>query len=228
MQGDFWMFFRSWMAAPLRVAAVAPSGNALANIITQDITPKTGQVIELGPGTGVFTAKLLERGVRPEDITLVEYGANFARRLESRFPRTRVLQMDAAGVGDIGFSNEAPVGAVISGLPLLSMPDQKVTAILDGAFAHLRPGAAFYQFTYGPRCPVAWPILDGLDLTATHIGRTLLNVPPAAVYRISRRKEFKARTALFGMPENYPGRAHEDAQPIGGLSCHEFNRVEER
>ncbi|MBN9549863.1 MAG: methyltransferase domain-containing protein [Alphaproteobacteria bacterium] len=186
MRGDFWMFFRSWMAAPLRVAAIAPSGNALAGIITQDITQRTGRVIELGPGTGVFTAKLLERGVRQEDLTLVEFGENFARHLETRYPQARVLRMDAARVGDIEF-RDAPVGAVISGLPLLSMPDQKVTAILDGAFAHLRPGAAFYQFTYGPRCPVAWPILDGLDLTATHIGRTLLNVPPAAVYRISRR-----------------------------------------
>ncbi|TGT33302.1 SAM-dependent methyltransferase, partial [Mesorhizobium sp. M4B.F.Ca.ET.169.01.1.1] len=101
MQGDFWMFFRSWMTAPLRVAAIAPSGNALARIITQDITPGIGQVIELGPGTGVFTAKLLERGVRPEDLTLVEYGANFATHLKSRFPRVRVLRMDASEVGEI-------------------------------------------------------------------------------------------------------------------------------
>lgn len=193
MQGDFWMFFRSWMTAPLRVAAIASSGKALARIITQDITPGTGQVIELGPGTGVFTAKLLERGLRPEDLTLIEYGETFARHLETRYPQARVLRMDAARVGDIEFRGTS-VGAVISGLPLLSMPDRKVIAILDGAFAHLRPGAAFYQFTYGPRCPVARPILDGLDLTATHIGRTLLNIPPAAVYRISRRETPMART----------------------------------
>lgn len=186
MQNDFWMFFRSWLAAPLRLAAVAPSGSALARIMTQDITSSTGPVIELGPGTGVFTAKLLERGVRPEDLTLVEYGANFARHLETRFPRARVLRMDAARLGDIEFRNDASVGAVISGLPLLSMPDHKVIAILDGAFAHLKPGGAFYQFTYGPRCPVTQPILEGLGLSATHIGRTMLNVPPAAVYRIAR------------------------------------------
>lgn len=48
MQNDFWMFFRSWLAAPLRVAAVAPSGSALARIMTQDITSSTGPVIELG------------------------------------------------------------------------------------------------------------------------------------------------------------------------------------
>lgn len=188
MQNDFWMFFRSWMAAPLRVAAVAPSGNALAKIMTQDIGSGTGQVIELGPGTGAFTAKLLERGVRPEDLTLIEYGATFAQYLQTRFPRTRVLRMDAARMGDVEFRCGASVGAVISGLPLLSMPDQKVIAILDGAFAHLRYNGSFYQFTYGPRCPVARPILEGLRLSATHIGRTLLNIPPAAVYRISRRQ----------------------------------------
>ena len=187
MQRDFWMFFRSWMAAPLRVAAIAPSGEALARIITQDISSRTGPVVELGPGTGVFTAKLLERGVRPEDLTLVEYGADFARHLEARFPRSRVLRMDAAYMADIEFQNDAPIGAIISGLPLLSMPDPKVIAILDGAFAHLQPDGAFYQFTYGPRCPVARPILEGLNLSATHIGRTMLNIPPAAVYRISRR-----------------------------------------
>jgi len=196
MRGDFWMFFRSWIAAPLRVAAIAPSGNALARIITQDITSSTGRVIELGPGTGVFTAKLLERGVRPEDLTLVEYGENFARHLEARFPRAHVLQMDAARVGELEL-RDAPVGAVISGLPLLSMPDHKVIAILDGAFAHLGPGAAFYQFTYGPRCPVARPILEGLDLTATHVGRTMLNVPPASVYRISRRQSGKMKASVF-------------------------------
>ncbi|AZO70703.1 MULTISPECIES: methyltransferase domain-containing protein [unclassified Mesorhizobium] len=190
MQGDFWMFLRSWAAAPLRVAAIAPSGNALAKIITQDITPGIGQVIELGPGTGVFTARLLERGVRPEDLTLVEYGANFTMHLKLRFPRVRVLRMDAAEVGEIELPSGAPVGAVISGLPLLSMPDQKVIAILDGAFAHLKPDGAFYQFTYGPRCPVARSILEGLALQATHIGRTMLNIPPAAVYRISRRRAF--------------------------------------
>ncbi|TIV98367.1 MAG: methyltransferase domain-containing protein [Mesorhizobium sp.] len=188
MHGDYWMFLRSWVAAPLRVAAIAPSGNALAKIITQDITPGIGQVIELGPGTGVFTAKLLERGVRPENLTLIEYGANFTAHLKSRFPMVHVLRMDAAEVGEIELPSGAPVGAVISGLPLLSMPDQKVIAILDGAFAHLKPDGAFYQFTYGPRCPVARPILEGLALQATHIGRTMLNVPPAAVYRISRRR----------------------------------------
>lgn len=37
------------------------------------------------------------------------------------------------------------------------------------------------------KCPVPQRILDQLDLRATLVGRTLLNLPPAAVYRITTR-----------------------------------------
>jgi phosphatidylethanolamine/phosphatidyl-N-methylethanolamine N-methyltransferase len=62
-----------------------------------------------------------------------------------------------------------------------------VIAILEASFGHLRPEGAFYQFTYGPRCPVSRALLDRLGLKATRIGWAFANVPPAAVYRIRRR-----------------------------------------
>lgn len=96
--------------------------------------------------------------------------------------------MDATRLRDVHLFGGYPAGAVISGLPLLSMPPRTVYAILTGAFAQLRPGGAFYQFTYGPRCPVSRRLLDWLGLQATYIGGTFANVPPAAVYRIQRRR----------------------------------------
>lgn len=185
---DFVHFFRSWMSNPLRVASVAPSGGSLARLITQEIAPMDGPVIELGPGTGVFTRALMARGVAQSDLTLIEYGPEFVPGLQRRFPEARVLQMDAAKLAQSHIFDGNEVGAVISGLPLLSMSPRKVTAILGGAFTYIRPGGAFYQFTYGPRCPVPRPILDRLGLKAVHIGHTVRNLPPAAVYRISRRK----------------------------------------
>lgn len=53
------------------------------------------------------------------------------------------------------------------------------------------PGGSFYQFTYGPRCPIPRALLDRLGLKATRIGRALLNAPPAAVYRIWRQAPFR-------------------------------------
>ena len=187
MSHDFMSFFLAWLAAPGRVGAIAPSGDALAELITREIGPRTGSVVELGAGTGAFTYKLLERGVRPADLSLVEYGSEFAKTLQIRFPGARVLWMDAARIGSSGLFRSKDVGAVVSGLPLLNMSPRKVIAILDGAFTVIRPGGAFYQFTYGVTCPVRRPILDRLGLKATLIDRALLNVPPAAVYRFTRR-----------------------------------------
>jgi phospholipid N-methyltransferase len=185
---DYFRFFRSWVANPLRVAAVAPSGAALSRLMTKEVLATDGPILELGVGTGAFTRALLERGVDENDLTLVEYGSDFARLLQFRFPRARVLWMDAAQLAGHGLFPGAPVTAVVSGLPLLTMPPRKVISILSGAFSYVRPNGAFYQFTYGPRCPIPRPILDRLGLKARRIGGTVRNLPPAAVYRITRRR----------------------------------------
>jgi phosphatidylethanolamine/phosphatidyl-N-methylethanolamine N-methyltransferase len=192
---DVHLFFRSWTCDPLRVGAIAPSGPALAAIMTDEVCAASAPVIELGPGTGVFTRALLARGIAEPDITLVESGSDFVTLLERRFPRARVLQLDAAKLSSRHFSGQAAAGVIISGLPLLSMSPRKVMAILSGAFDCLREGGAFYQFTYGARCPVRRPLLDRLGLKAVRVGRALANVPPATVYRITRRNPIK-RIAL--------------------------------
>jgi phospholipid N-methyltransferase len=187
MPNDFLSFFLSWMSSPRRVGAIAPSGAALAELITREITEKTGPILELGPGTGAFTYKLLKRGVRPQDLTLIEYGSDFTKLLQMRFPGARVLWMDAARLATERLYDDAPVGAVVSGLPLLNMSTRKVVSILGGAFSYVRPGGAFYQFTYGMSCPIPRPVLDRLGLRATLVDRAFLNVPPAAVYKLTRR-----------------------------------------
>lgn len=180
-------FFRAWVADPKRVASITPSGPRLAELLTCEITPDIGPILELGAGTGVVTRALLARGVRESDLTLVEYGSEFTRTLERRFPDARVLCRDAARLGQLDLYPGAAAGAIVSGLPLLAMTPRQIIGILSGAFTHLRPGGTFYQFTYVPRCPIPRPILDRLGLKSTRVGRTFLNIPPATVYRITRR-----------------------------------------
>lgn len=184
---DAVQFLRAWIADPMRVASVTPSSSALAALITSEITPETTPVVELGPGTGVFTRALLARGVPAERLLLVEQSPEFAAILRDRFPGVGVLTMDASDLGRANLFDGEPVKAVVSGLPFRSMPARAIMGVLDGCFTHLSRDGAFYQFTYGVSCPVPRLILERLGLKAVRIGRTFSNLPPAGVYRIRRR-----------------------------------------
>jgi phosphatidylethanolamine/phosphatidyl-N-methylethanolamine N-methyltransferase len=179
-------FFLHWLSDPRQVGAVAPSGPALAAAMTAEIAPESAPVIELGPGSGAVTRALLHRGIPQQRLALIEQSPRFALALRKRFPAARVWCADAAALGSLDVFPGEDAGAVVSGLPLLLMSPFQVAAILAGAFERLRPGGALYQFTYGSRAPVPPPTLERLGLTATLIGRTLANIPPAAVYRIQR------------------------------------------
>jgi len=187
---DLAAFLRAWAKDPLGIAAVAPSGPSLARLITAEITPDMAPVIELGPGTGVFTKALLERGLQQSDLVLVENEADFARLLETRFPQARILRGDAARVRRHRalFGGEL-AGATISGLPILSMNAGQQMKIMAGCFGLMRPGGRFYQFSYSPVCPIPRPVLERLGLEARRLSSTLRNLPPAAVYEISRVDE---------------------------------------
>lgn len=181
-------FFRAWVADPLRVAAMTPSSPELARLMATEVTPDCGPILELGPGTGAITHALLARGVRERDLTLLELSEGFATMLERRFPEARVVCGDAARIRRMKLFGNELAGAAVSGLPLLAMSPRQVFAVLSGAFEHLRADGAFYQFTYGPRCPVPRPILDRLGLDYVRIGGVRWNLPPASVYRIQRRR----------------------------------------
>ncbi|PLX36592.1 MAG: SAM-dependent methyltransferase [Hyphomicrobiales bacterium] len=189
---DTLLFFRAWLGAPLRVASLIPSSESLAGLITTGIGPDSGPLLELGPGTGVFTRALLQRGVAEADLTLIEAGPDFAALMSDRFPAARVHNMDAGQLHRLNETGPRLHGAAISGLPLLSMPKGQVLGILAGCFALLRDGAALNQFTYGPRCPIAPSVLARLGLRTQRVGHTYRNFPPATVWRITRRKDHAA------------------------------------
>lgn len=184
---DTLSFLRAWLRDPRGIGAVTPSGAALARLMTAHVSQLDGPVIELGPGTGALTRALLARGVLPHRLALIEADPHFADALTKRYPKATILRMDAAQLGNTeSLFGEERACAVVSGLPLLSLSPREVIAILRGAFHHLRADGAFYQFTYGPRCPVPSAILNRLGLRASRIGRAIINVPPAGVYRITR------------------------------------------
>src|ERR1700680_659194 len=89
-------FIRSWMEKPLATGAVMPSGKPLARAMAQCVDPeRPGPVVELGPGTGAVTAALIQQGVDPSRMVLVESSPTFCRLLTGRYPQATVVQGDA-------------------------------------------------------------------------------------------------------------------------------------
>jgi phosphatidylethanolamine/phosphatidyl-N-methylethanolamine N-methyltransferase len=189
---EAWTFFRQWLKNPLAIAAVSPSSRELAQKMLKEMPPGARRVIELGGGTGVFTGALIEHGISPDDLFVLELNEELHQRLKERFPEARVVCGDARDLPTLaersGYLEAGPADAIISGLGLLSMPKPTQLEILQGALSVLSPQGRFIQFTYGPTNPVSREVMRALDLTAHRASFTLLNVPPASVYVISRMR----------------------------------------
>ncbi len=168
-------FVARFLAHPKRVGALAPSGPYLTAAMAA-AADLSGNVLELGPGSGAVTRALLACGLPPQHLTAIEYDGVFAASLRTRFPGVCVLQGDAfdftALVGGTRFA------AVVSSLPLLNYPRDQGRALIAAALAVLPKGAPFVQFSYRWSAPVEPPQGASVILAA----RVWRNLPPAAVW----------------------------------------------
>lgn len=171
-------FLARMIARPVHTGAIAPSSRALGHAMAAEIDPCNGlPVLELGPGTGVVTEALLERGIAPERLTAIEYDAGFAALVQQRFPKMRVIQGDAFDL-DRTLGVREPLAAVVSSLPLINFPNEMRSTLLENIFARLAPGAPFVQFSYRLSPPVAPP----RHMTVSRAAVIWLNLPPARVW----------------------------------------------
>ena len=114
-----------------------------------------GLVVELGPGTGPVTRALLERGLDPRNLVLVEYDPGFCRMLESRFQPATVIHGDAYDLRrTLAPIANRRIAAVVSSLPLLNQPPGRREKLIADAFDLMGPEGVFVQFTYGLLSPI--------------------------------------------------------------------------
>src|ERR1700729_41068 len=174
-------FIRSWIERPLSIGAVTPSGKVLARAMARYVDPNsTGPVVELGPGTGPVTEALVEAGVEPSRLVLVEFNPSFCRILRSRYPAATLVQGDAYSMRRLLETLLLqPAAAVVSGLPLIPKPIKMRLRLLRDAFDLMVPGAPFVQFTYSVASPLPRRF-GGFSVEASE--RIWMNIPPARVW----------------------------------------------
>lgn len=170
-----------------KTGALWPSGKLLASAMVNALGPlESGKIIiELGPGTGVFTRELLRR--RPHNrLIAVEFNPAFVKRLQRDLPSVTVIEGCASQLPDhlqrLGIAPEQ-IGAVISGLPLLVLPSELSSRILHAVHRTLPPGARFVQFTYSKK---RWRRFSLNGFHAETSKAIWLNFPPAVVMPFTR------------------------------------------
>ncbi len=188
------LFLARWLKAPHRIGALTPSSRYLARAMARQIDIRHSKlVVELGGGTGSITKALLEAGLPPERLIVIERDEQLYHHLRERFPELRVLRGDAtelvALLRPLGIT---AVSAVVSGLPLLSMPKRVRRLIVDQSFALLGDHGSFVQFTYGLASPLAE---RDFGLSGKVTARVWRNIPPAAIWRFRRPAPAMARVA---------------------------------
>jgi phosphatidylethanolamine/phosphatidyl-N-methylethanolamine N-methyltransferase len=186
-------FLREFLRDPIHTGAIAPSSAGLAKTMTEWIDWENARVVlELGPGTGVFTRPILDR-LRPNARFLaIELNAVFVTELRQQFAGVEICHDNVGNLEAIcARAWITEVDAILSGLPWASFPADLQARCLHAITRVLRPVGQFCTFAY----------LQGLCLPAGRRFRRLLgqhfsrvecsatvwqNLPPAFVYRCRR------------------------------------------
>lgn len=169
-------FLRGLIHNPKGVSAPTPSSPVLAEAIAAELDlSRPGLVIELGPGTGAVTAALVRRAGAPR-ILAIEREKSFMALLKANYPRIDVRCGDALNFERF-FPPHARVAAIVSGLPLLHLPQATRRSLLRRALACQGRGGLFIQLSYSWRPPVKPD--PGMILTKRAVWQ---NFPPAHVW----------------------------------------------
>jgi len=183
--GEELEFYKGWLDNPKAVGAIAPTSITMARKMAGVIRPDSGlKVLELGPGSGVTTKAILERGVLPANLVSIEFTENFLPGLRSHYPGVNFIHDDAFNISQI--SSDLGIerfDAVISSLPLLNFPLIQRFRFVEMMLDHLDPGRPLVQFSYGLNPPVR---TRSGRYTVNPLDTVFLNLPPARIWTYHR------------------------------------------
>ncbi len=167
----------------IKVGSIFPSSSFLARRMVKGIDSKI--IVELGPGTGVFTKEILR--ILPEDGMLISIESNesFVNFLNENISdkRLKLYKADALQLRSILKQNGLDkVDCIISGLPLGHFSRELKSKILNEIKGALSDDGTYIQFEY---------FLAGIRsinkfFSNISLSFELLNIPPAFVIRCKK------------------------------------------
>jgi phospholipid N-methyltransferase len=191
--GEHARFLLHFLRNPISTGAVVPSSRYLAARMVDEMALRHAQtVVEIGPGTGAFTA-YIARQIRPSTRFLaVELNPTFAQRLASKFPDIEVINDSAEHLGQhLAARGSASADCIVCSLPWAGFSLEMQHRLLGAIVEALRREGRFTTYAY---IHAAWlpggrrfrHLLETYFRSVVTTRVVWRNVPPALVYRCEK------------------------------------------
>lgn len=185
--------FREFMHDREGVGAVAESSSELAGLVAR--TPDLARaltVVEVGPGTGVFTERIARRIGNGTLFFTVEINRNFAMKTRERCPGVTVYNGSAVNLKRyLRRHGREECDCVVSSLPWAGFDAERQEELLGAIAEALSPGGEFVTLAYlsGLRLPGGRRfrrlLLDNFG-RVTRTRTVWRNIPPAFLYHCQK------------------------------------------
>lgn len=175
-------FLKTFFEERKQVGAVAPSSRFLVKKMCDKIDFEQADVIvELGPGTGVFTTELLARSKKNARIFVFELNDEFFKLLQKKFTDPRIILVNESAEFMDKVLREHGVDqadAILSSLPLAVIPDAIRKRIIIKAYDILRTNGVYVQYQYSLNAKK----LIKMKFENLKMAFSTINIPPAFIY----------------------------------------------
>ena len=179
-------FFKGFLRNPKEVGSIIPSSRFLTRrVLACGRVHEARVIVELGPGTGVFTREILRRMPRDAVLVAVEINRDFVSVLRRTIVDRRLLMYEGSAadlVKALAEAGEEQADLVVSGVPFSTMERGAGRRTLEAAKRVLSRRGRFvaYQFRSHVR-RFAEPVFGPAE---THSG--FWNLPPMRIYVFKR------------------------------------------
>lgn len=187
-ENEHFLFFKQMFRNPRRLGAVAPSSQSLADKVIECVDASgSGAIVEVGAGTGRFTETLLNSGVNPNRLIVIELDADLCVFLKKKFPQLNIIQANALDLESVLKKMQVlNVDSIISGIPLVNLSFKTRRQLFQVFSNVLSHDGSIVQFTYGFFSPIRY---KEMGLQGKCAGVVMKNLPPATVWKYSVLKE---------------------------------------
>ena len=183
------LFFKRWLKHPGQLGTLAPISLRLAKKAAACIeNPQSLRIVEIGAGSGRLTRALLEHGVCPSRLKVVELDGELAAFTQKTLPHVDVIHGDASQLKTLLPSKWiGNIDLVFSTIPLMCLEESMRACIINASFDVLNDKGAIFHLTYYPKSPISHMIPCGVH--QQKMLSVVANIPPAFIWHYKKKDD---------------------------------------